>query len=196
MSFLTSQFPDTVEISGRQYAIRTDFRTSIQFELLMQNRAVPDIDKTWIALQLYFPVIPEDIETAVYKALWFYACGKSPGENNGQNHDRPQSSASMIYSFEHDWKYIYSAFLAQYQIDLTDEKTSLHWWKFRALFDCIGEDNLFYKIMGYRAMSITQDMPKEQKKYYRKMKSLYRLPDGRTAEEKERDFTNNMASLF
>ena len=101
----------------------------------------------------------------------------------------------MIYSFEHDAEYIYAAFLDQYGIDLQDIE-HLHWWKFRALFKGLKEDTLISKIMGYRSIEITNNMSDSEKKYYRKMKQIYALPDNRTQEEKERAFTNAIASIF
>jgi len=50
--------------------------------------------------------------------------------------------------------------------------------------------------MGYRSIEITNDMSDSEKKYYRKMKQIYALPDNRTQEEKERDFINAIASIF
>ena len=42
--------------------------------------------------------------------------------------------------------------------------------------------------MGYRAMDLTKIKDKDMKKYYKKLKKLYALPDMRTEEEKENDF--------
>lgn len=52
------------------------------------------------------------------------------------------------------------------------------------------------KIMGYRAMTISEDLSANEKKYYRKMKKIYALPDDRTQEEKERDFNSSLSGMF
>lgn len=196
MNILIDLLPEHVEIDGKKYPINTDFRISILFELLMQDKSILDREKVYMALNLYYPKIPHDLVQAVDKMLWFYRCGKDD-ENDSVRNGSPAGSrkAGMIYSFEHDAEYIYSAFLDQYGIDLQDIE-HLHWWKFRALFKGLKEDNLIVKIMGYRAIEITDDMSDSEKKYYRKMKQIYALPDNRTQEEKERDFTNAIASLF
>lgn len=64
----------------------------------------------------------------------------------------------------------------------------LHWWEFKALFTGLKEDNLIVKIMGYRAMDLSKIKDKDEKKYYKKLKRLYALPDMRTEEQKEADF--------
>jgi len=196
MNILIDLLPDHVEIDGKKYSINTDFRISILFELLMQDRTVLDSEKIYMALDLYYPQIPHNLEQAVDKMLWFYRCGKDDEDDSVKNGSPAGSGkASMIYSFEHDAEYIYSAFLDQYGIDLQDIE-HLHWWKFRALFKGLKDDNLICKIMGYRSIEITNDMSNSEKKYYRKMKQIYALPDNRTQEEKERDFINAIASIF
>ena len=196
MNILIDLLPDHVEIDGKKYSINTDFRISILFELLMQDRTILDSEKIYMALDLYYPQIPHNLEQAVDKMLWFYRCGKDDEDDSVKNGSPAGSGkASMIYSFEHDAEYIYSAFLDQYGIDLQDIE-HLHWWKFRALFKGLKEDNLICKIMGYRSIEITNDMSDSEKKYYRKMKQIYALPDNRTQEEKERDFINAIASIF
>jgi len=196
MNILIDLLPDHVKIDGEKYSINTDFRISILFELLMQDRTILDREKIYMALDLYYPQIPHNLEQAVDKMLWFYRCGKDDEDDSVKNGSPAGSrKASMIYSFEHDAEYIYSAFLDQYGIDLQDIE-HLHWWKFRALFKGLKDDNLICKIMGYRSIEITNDMSDSEKKYYRKMKQIYALPDNRTQEEKERDFINAIASIF
>ena len=80
-----------------------------------------------------------------------------------------------MYSFEHDDRYIYAAFLSDYGIDLQDVE-DLHWWKFRAMFLALNDSCEFKKIMGYRSMKITSKMSKEQRAFYEKMQRIHALP--------------------
>ena len=50
--------------------------------------------------------------------------------------------------------------------------------------------------MGYRAINIGDIKDKEQKKFYKKMKSLYSLPDNRSEEEKEIEMLEKLNSIF
>lgn len=195
MNILIDLVPEKVEIDGENYEINTDFRVSILFELLMQDNSIMDNEKIDIALELYYPEIPNNIVQAVEKMLWFYSCGKEQDNNANSNNTEGTNKADMIYSFEHDDEYIYSAFLDQYNIDLQDIEY-LHWWKFRAMFKSLKEDNLISKIMGYRSITIDNNMSDQENKYYRKMKKIYALPDKRTQEEKETDFNNSIANLL
>lgn len=168
--------------------IRTDFRESIKFELLMQDSKITEKEKIMLALKLYYYDISKikDIKLAINEILWFYRCGKEIQQQKESKKDEAKA-AKQIYSYEFDDEYIYSAFMEQYKIDLNSIKY-LHWWKFKALFNSLNESTQFVKIMGYRAMNISKIKDKEMKLHYKKMQKIYALPDMRSEEEKEIDF--------
>lgn len=193
MNMLIDLLPSKVEIEGNDYAINTDFRYGILFELLMQDDDLLDDEKMYNAINLYYPSIPNNLSLAVEKMLWFYKCGKESEIKESSNSSN-QEPKGEIYSFEYDDDYIYAAFLEQYGVDLQDD--NLHWWKFRALFKSLNENVMISKIMSYRSMRIDNNMSDSEKSYYRKMKEIYKLPDGRTREEKEVDFNSSMSKMF
>lgn len=174
--------PEQVEINRKWYGIRTNFRNSILFELMMQDGGLDARTKVQKALELYYPVIPDDINAAVDAALWFYRCGRE--ETLQQKRMLSRRERSQIYSFEHDAGYIYAAFLSQYKIDL-QTTGYMHWWKFRFLFNSLSKENEFVKIMGYRSMDINDKMSAEQKDFYKKMKLLYALPLPKEEEDRQ-----------
>lgn len=169
------------------FKIRTDFRESIKFELLMQNKNIEEKDKVLIALKLYYYDINiknnKELKDAVDDMLWFYSCGKNDILSNS---NKVQKKHKQIYSYEFDAEYIYSAFMEQYRINLN--KMKLHWWEFKAMFNSLNERVHFSKIMEFRSAEISKIKDKDMKKYYKKMQRLYALPDMRTEEEKENDF--------
>lgn len=83
-------------------------------------------------------------------------------------------SNSRPYDFNVDAPLIYSAFMAQYGIDLG--ATEMHWHKFLYLFNGLNEEHKISKIIQYRIMDLSQIKDKEQKKFYRKMKQMHKLP--------------------
>ena len=202
MNLLIDELPKYVDISGQEYKINSDFRTSILFELLMQDSGIDDEEKTFIAIRLYYENEEnkdKDFSIGVFKDLieammWFYSCGKEKKEEHKEDiqGEAPERKNNLIYSFEYDDDYIYSAFLTQYKIDLNDINY-LHWWKFRAMMNGLNSDLQLVKIMGYRSIEITGDMSKSEKQFYSKMKKIYALPDLRTEEEKEADFANSFS---
>ena len=182
MNLLIDLLPTTINIDNKEYEINSDFRTSILFELLMQDSSVDDGDKLIMTLNLYYQEIPpkQYWKEATEKILWFYRCGKDFIASKGKGKDK---SDIKIYSFEHDDDYIYAAFMDQYRIDLQDIK-ELHWWKFKAMFKSLKEDNKIVEIMGYRSMDSSKVKDREQKAYYKKMQNLYKLPVSKSEQEK------------
>ncbi len=180
MNLLIDILPNTVKIGGKEYEINSCFRTSILFELLMSDHSVSDEDKVIHALELYYPILPHDIKQAIEQMLWFYRGGTEviSSESRGS-----RTTKQPIYSYEHDADYIFSAFLDQYAIDL-NEIEHLHWWKFKAMFKALKEDNEIVKIMSIRAMD-TSKLPKEQKEYYNKMKKLHQIPMPKKEQESQ-----------
>lgn len=192
MNLLIDLVPNTVEIDNEEYEINSDFRISILFELLMQDSSVEDEDKYNMALNLYYPQIPpkDKRNEAVEQMLWFYRCGKDVIKSKGNGKGK---SVTQIYSFEHDDDYIYAAFMDQYNIDLQDIEY-LHWWKFKAMFKALKEDNEIVKIMGYRSMDISKIKDKEQKANYKKLKQLYEIPISKDEREKLQEITKALLS--
>ncbi len=167
--------------------LRTDFRESIKFELLMQDNKLDERTKVMQALKLYYYDISKitDLKQAIADILWFYSRGKQELKTNKTSGQT--KNIKQIYSYEFDDEYIYSAFMEQYKLDLNSIKY-LHWWKFKSLINGLNENIHFVKIMGYRSIDLSQIKDKDMKAKYKKLKQQYALPDMRTAEEKEADF--------
>lgn len=149
----------------------------------MQDNNIKDEKKIELALNLYYEKI-KDVETAINDMIWFYSGGKNVATEQSKG---TQSEIKQIYSYEFDDEYIYDAFKDQYSIDLNSTRY-LHWWKFKAMFKGLKEDNEIVKIMGYRALDLSKIRDKEEKARYKKLKKIYALPDMRTQEQKEADF--------
>lgn len=186
MNILVDLVPDSVEIDGIEYELHSDFRTSILFEMLMFDENVDDEEKFMCALELYYPVCPENIGEAINKILWFYRGGK---DVNFVTSGGKGKSSKEVYNFEYDDEYIYAAFLDQYNIDLQDIDY-LHWWKFKAMFKALKEDNEISKIMSYRSMDISKIKDKEQREHYKKLKKMYEIPKSKNEVEKINEMEN------
>lgn len=183
MGILVSKLPTSVLIDGVEYPIRSNFRTMIKFEELMQDPEATDQDKVLLALNLFYPEIPENAEKAVEQLLWFYRCDKQDNLYRKKAKKRKAKRTDRIYDFEYDDDYIYAAFMAQYHLDL-HEVEYLHWWKFRAMFNSLSDDTQFVKIMEYRAVELDK-VPKEKRAFYKRMKMLYALPLSQNEEQRQ-----------
>lgn len=189
MNMLIEGLPTTVKIGNEFFPIRYDFQTGILFEEMIQDDSMSNREKFAAILELYYPAesfSAGQIVEAAQRAIWFYRCGKDPGEKQKKSGDN--NTDGVPYSFEYDAPYIYAAFMQTYRIDLT--RKDLHWWQFRALFDSLPEDTQFVKIIGYRTIKIPPKMAKEQKAFYSRMKEIYRLPVSEETKKKEKDLVD------
>ncbi|MGL5718020.1 MAG: bacteriophage Gp15 family protein [Paraclostridium sp.] len=184
MNILIDNPPEIVIIDSLEYEINSNFRESILFELLMQDDDLSKEEQIAQALDLYYPVLPNNIEEALKKIIWFYNCGKDSSGNEGKS-SGSSGKVKHIYSFEFDCEYIFSAFLSQYSIDLADIEY-LHWWKFKALFMSLNKDNKIMEIMSYRSMDLSDIKDKEQRKHYKQMKDMYAIPSAKSKAEEGR----------
>lgn len=172
-SILTNKPSKSVTIRGVEVPIKWDFRTSIKFTELLADRDLSKIELIKKGVRLYYGAWADthsfaegELEEAIEKMIEFYSHSLSPVNKN-------KSSKKQSYSFTYDAEYVYAAFWEQYKIDLS--VVEMHWWNFKALFNGLSEKTQFGKIIGYRTMDISR-LSDEEKKFYREMKSLYKLP--------------------
>ena len=178
MNILIDKLPTSVVIDGVEYKINSDFRTSILFSLLIEDNDVNEQDKILGALQLYYDVIPNNINSAIDKIINFYLCN----DNNTSSGSSKNKSNKKVLDYEIDSNYIYSAFLTQYHIDLQDIEY-LHWWKFKAMLESLNDDLMLSKIIKFRSIDVSKIQDKEQKKYYQKMQKMYEIKEKISEEE-------------
>lgn len=169
--FITGALPKSVWIDGNEYEINCSFRIGMQFESIL-NGNTNDTQKTIQLLKMYYPKIPENIEKAIDKMIWFYRCGEEEKEEEQKQRYQRRTSKEPAFSFSQDAPYIYAAFKEQYDIDLTE--CDMHWWKFMALFESLNEDTKMSKIMYYRKASVS-GMSKERRAFINEMKKLYKI---------------------
>ena len=189
MNLFYEDFPEIVSVGGEPVRIITDFREYIRLLDMLKCRELTVTDKYSLVKEYFLEEV--FVDSTAIKALEEFITMRvaTSGERAGSD-----KAKKDLFSYSIDYPYILSGFLRDYGIDL-NMVDYLHWWKFRALFAGLSEDTQIMKIMGYRAIEITGDMPKEQKRRYQRLKQMYALPDNRTEEEKERDFAAALLNL-
>lgn len=173
------QLPDTVEVGGARVRIDPDFRIGVAIETEMLTDA-PDVDGL---LRAFYPDgVPQDVEAAADRMIWFYA----HTDEAGQDDETPRDSSARWYDFTQDADALLASFQQAYGIDL--ERDSLHWWKFRRLLFGLPPETPFMQRVHYRVADLDK-LPKEQRRHYRKMRRLYALrqPERRKMTAAERD---------
>jgi len=188
MSLLTDKLPEHITVNNSQFPIKTDFKHWLKFTQILLNEKNEIKMLTNICYEVFEELPKAPINDVLSELMSFYSPPqKINSTGNGEKQNRQ-------YDFDYDAELIYSAFMQQYNIDLLT--TNMHWWKFKALFDSLNDDTQFIKVVGFRAVNLSEIKDKEQKKYYAKMKRMYKLPDNRTEEEKEQAMNEMLAQMF
>lgn len=97
-------------------------------------------------------------------------------ESEGDSEDtKDRSIEKPLFSYALDYPYILSAFLKDYQIDLTHAK--MHWWKFRMLFDGLSENTEIKQRIMYRGIQLDTVKDPDERKRIQKIKIAIALPE-------------------
>ena len=84
-NMLVDYLPETVEIEGTEYAIETNFRTFILFEMMMQDPDLSDAEKARQGLELYIRRFRR-----IWMLRWMGCCGSMPVVNDGVRREPEQ----------------------------------------------------------------------------------------------------------
>lgn len=193
MNILIDALPDFVTVKNVKYGVLTDFRIWMEFDRIMHLNDISTKDKIMMILRLCLDsqrckVLPQDVMATMDALCCFYTRGKkSKGADKGKK--------ERALDFSKDSGYIYSAFLAQYGIDLLSIPY-MHWYVFCSLLEGLEDTREIVKIMRYRLCEPEREQNAEKRKYLKRMKRLYALPDTRSEREREEEFANILFEAF
>lgn len=156
--------PTTIEVEGRSFSLKTDFRKWIFFDEMVRDNDTEGLRDLISNKPSY---LTDDIVVALYR---FYM------NPNSCPHDT-ESSGDNAYDFREDGELIYAAFIQQYGIDLI-EVDYMHWHKFKALFNGLTSNTRMGEVENFRCYKGTE-------KEYLKIKNQWSLPLVLTEEEQK-----------
>lgn len=183
------RYPDVIISGEKAYPVNTDFRFWAEIDELLHQGELTDAKLARIFHLCYKDFLPPNPEEAFSELIGFYTMNK---QDKGRR--KTSKKSKRIVSFLADEQYITAAFLSEYGIDLN--AVDLHWWKFRTLFDGLSDKQKICEIMKIRAADISAIKDKRTKSEYRRLKSLYRLPDLRPESEIEADMADTFAKII
>jgi len=165
--------PCSVEVHGKTFPIKTDFQYFIIFSRMVKEKhELKDFDF------LYKEKIPADRQRGLKELIKFAFPKRELPKDSGEETD------GIILDYEKDADYIYSAFFHYYDIDLMEERLSLHWYKFSSLLNGLKETKLT-DIMSFRSYKPRQSESKEYKTQMLKLKEMWRIEEPLTEDEQK-----------
>lgn len=187
---MIGRLPMSLEVGGKEWSIRTDFRDIL---VIMEACADPDLndrEKTEVMLAILyedFKSIPGELyQEAAERAAWFVDCGNEHTEEK-----RPKK----LMDWEQDEKILFPAInkVAGREVRTAEY---VHWWTFMGYFMEIEEGTFSTVLMIRQKKASGKPLSKWEQDFYRKNKSLCDLRTRYTKEEQsEIDYWNQLLGV-
>lgn len=157
---LLGSLPRTLDVNGREYEIRSDFRSILRIIAAFNDDELSTEEKVYVCLrQLYkdFSRMPaKDYQAAYDRAMWFLNCGAEPKEKN----------SPKVVDWERDEQLIFPAVnkVAGQEVRLTQY---MHWWTFMGFFQSIDrEDTYGYVLMLRQKRAKGKQLEKHEAEFW------------------------------
>lgn len=169
---MLGNLPTTINVGGRPYDIRADFRNVLNIFSAFNDPDLNDREKAYICLcRLYadFKSMPEkDIREALEKALKFLEC-------EAIHEDKP---SPRTVNWVKDEQLIFPAVNCVAGMEVR-ALPFLHWWTFFGYFQSIDHDSLCGYVMTIRQKRARgKKLEKHEREFYSSNTALCRLDAG------------------
>lgn len=185
------ELPTSLNISGVDFSIRTDFRAIIDILIAQNDPNLNEYGKVEVMLKILYEnwqdIPPEHLEEACKKACEFIDCGQAD--------DNPNKPKPRLMDWEQDASMIIPAVnkVARQEVRTVPY---MHWWTFFGYFMESGEC-LFNTVVGIRSKKAKgEKLEKWEKKFYQENKNIIDIKTRLSEEEQAyKDKLNEMLNL-
>lgn len=173
--------PTSLEVGGRSYEIRSDFRAILDICEAMADPDLSNDEKFWVFLTILYPdlddIPAEDMEEALKKACWFLDCGQ---EEEKQKKPKPK-----LMDWGQDFSYVIGPInhVAGKEIRSLEY---LHWWTFISYYMEVDGDSTFGTIVRIRdKLARGEKLEKYERKWYEQNRSAVDFKNKYSTAEKD-----------
>lgn len=170
---MTFDLPKTVEIGGKTYAIRYDFRVILEIIVMLNDPDLAENEKAQAVVDMFYfddaPLCKEAVE-----ACFSFIDGERP--NNRKKQPR-------VLDWEQDFEFIiapvnrvlgFESRAVDYDIDTNTG--GVHWWTFLGAYMEIGPDCLFSQIVSIRDKQARgEKLDKHERKWLNRNNDIVQL---------------------
>ena len=168
--------PATVEIDGRSYGIRADFRVILEIFVMLDDPNLTDADKTEAMIRMFYIERPSDPEAAI-TAFVSFADPRGSG-----NKEKPHTRLIS-------WSQDFDLMVAPINHILNAECRSLpylHWRTFLAAYLEIPPESVFARVLRIREKLRTgKKLEKYERSWYNRNRDLVHLKPKFSKKEEE-----------
>lgn len=166
--------PDSVNIGGEAFAIRTDFRVILEILEAMNDPELDEAERAEVMLRLFYPDCESltDVAGALRACVEFIDMGA-----------QDKTKSPRLVDFEHDFEYIIAPVnrvlgteARAIRYDFETNSGGLHWWSFMSAYMEIGGDCLMSQIVRIRdKLTRGKALEKYERQWYRRNRDLVQL---------------------
>ena len=165
--------PKSLEIGDTEYKIRSDFRVALLIFEAFNDIELTDSEKIKVCLECLYEEVPDDMETAYKKAVWFLDGGDIP---------KSKPLRKKTFDWKQDESLIFSAVNKSAGFE-TRSAEYIHWWTFLGYFSEIG-DGLFSQVLNIRSKKAKgKKLEKWELEFFSEHRELIELKQVYSAEE-------------
>ena len=176
--------PKTVQVSGKTFEIRYDFRVILEIITMLEDPDLTGEDKTAALLDMFFlePDEIEDVQEAVNACFRFIEIS-----------ERPKKKNPRLTDWEQDFEYIIAPInrvlgyeSREVEYDPVTNKGGVHWWTFIGAYMEIGSDCLYSQIVSIRdKQARNKKLEKYEREWLRRNSDIVNLKRKYTDAEDE-----------
>lgn len=171
---MIGRLPTKLEVDGRLYDIRTDYRDILIIFQAWNDSELTKQEKIITMLKIIYKEVPNNTTEAIEKAIEFINCNKQQEESKDRS----------LFDWEQDEQIIFSAVNKVAGKEVRNE-SHIHWWTFLGLFNSI-EESLFTTVISIRDKKVKgKKLDKYEQEFYEKNKNMITLKKKRSREEQE-----------
>ena len=195
MSFLlTDVFDDCFVWNNQKYKVDLSYDNILRLFEMFDDIIILNVEKPFLAIRMLIDDVVKFDSIDEVLSLFKFLMNEFLGIDVD---NQEEGNEVKTFDFKKDAEAIYSSFVAEYNIDLFEVKGELHWKKFIALLNNLGDESSLKKIIGIRTMNVpsTEEATQEYRDHIVKMKEVYSL-DERTKEEKFDNVFDDFAKML
>lgn len=177
----TNPTKNFVIFNGCKYRINLSFRLVMKYFEIMRDDGLTLQEKIELSVKLLIKDDTDSLNPMDQLKLIKLVYDEKIMTERDQRRLKVGGKGKLVFDFNQDTDLIMAGFRQQYGVDLDIE--NMDWQKFTAMLDGLTEDTQFRKVIQYRTVKVTDDMPAEQQEFFRQMKLLFSLEKHKTGEK-------------
>ncbi len=177
---MIGRLPDSLEVNGTAYPIRTDFRDMLTIMEAFEDPDLENGEKLFVMLYIIYPdfeQIPQgDLEEAYRQAAWFLDCGADA--------ERETGNSPRLVDWGQDERILFPAINAVAAREVRAMEY-LHWWTFMGYFMEIREGTYSQVLQLRQKKARGKKLEKWEREFWRNNADICELKKRMSKEEKE-----------